>query len=249
MMRRPLGFFLAISLGMLLVLFAPLLRDAASELGLFEVREVSVLGAESLTHADVVAAARIQPGASIWDDLGSTALRVAAHPLVRAAEVRRQLPDRLIVEIQEREPVAFLPTPTLTPVDVEAQPLPMGAAGHRLDLPLVQPRRDAPGEAAELTPAQLRRLTSELSWIAEVDPSIHASVSEISLDSWGDVLLHLDSPRVVVRYRAPLAPVRLDEGLRVLADALERAPERTVVSVDLRFAGQVVVRYADSPPS
>ncbi len=245
-MRRGIGLFVAISLGMLVVLEAPTVTRAVSRAEVFHVGDVSVEGALYLTPEEVLTATAIPMGISVWDDLQPLAARLKSHPLVREARVRRRFPNGLILEVQEREPIALLPNPMLTPVDSEARLLPISPAGLRMDLPLVQPRRDPAAHGAELTPAQLRELTAELARLQALDPPLLASVSEVALDSWGDILLHLSQPRVTLRYRAPLIPARLNDGFRVLTDALEREPDRTLVSVDLRFADQVVVRFSDS---
>ncbi len=245
-MRRRIGLFLTISLGMLIVLETPRLAEAFTRAEIFRVVNVTVEGTDLVTREEVLAAAAIPPGASIWDDLAPATSRLSSHPLIQRARIRRFLTGRLVVQVDERRPVALLPRPALTPVDVEAQVLPISPAERRMDLPILQPRRQAEGPEAELTPAQLRLLTRELDRLARLDPALLASVSEVALDGWGDVLLHLDEPRVTLRYRAPLVPARLNDGLRVLRDALEREPDRVLQSVDLRFSEQVVVRFADS---
>ncbi len=244
-MRRGIGLFVTVSLGMLIVLEVPPVIRALSRAEIFRVVDVSVEGAQHLTQDEVLTAAAIPARMSIWDDMEPLAVRLRSHPLIREVRIRRQLPRRLVLEVWEREPVALLPRPTLMPVDREAHLLPISPVGRRMDLPLLQPRRDD-GEGTELTPVQLRELTSELSRLRELDPAVFALVSEVALDSWGDILVHLGQPRVTLRYRAPLVPARLSDGLLVLTDALEREPDRTLVSVDLRFADQVVVRFFDS---
>lgn len=248
-MNRRVRFFPAVSLGLLLLVAIPEVRSTLAGLEYFRVREVQVLGMANLTRDVVLAQAALRSRASIWDDLSPTEARLGAHPLIRRVEVRRSLPDRLIFEVEERRPVAFVPAPVLTPVDAEARPLPIDAMTRRLDLPLLQVSLGSPGESPEMTPEQLRQITSELARLEEVDPSRYASLSEISVDSVGDVLLHLGEPRVTIRYRAPLVPARLREGIRALQDALQRTPERIPSSVDLRFQGQVVVHFADAAAS
>lgn len=245
-MRRGIGLFVTISLGMLIVLELPPVVHALSQAEIFRVVDVSVEGAQHLTRDEVLTAAAIPARMSIWDEMEPLAVRLRSHPLIREVRIRRRLPRRLVLQVWEREPVALLPRPTLTPVDREAHLLPISPVGRRMDLPLLQPRRDDGAEGTELTPVQLRELTSELSRLGELDPAVLALVSEVALDSWGDILVHLGQPRVTLRYRAPLVPARLSDGLRVLTDALEREPDRTLVSVDLRFADQVVVRFFDS---
>ena len=242
--RHP-RFFAMVSLGLLLVVAVPEVRNVLADLDHFRVREVQVVGTERLTHDVVLARAALRSGASVWDDLTVMEARLGAHPLIRRVEVRRRLPDGLVFELEERTPVAFLPAPVLMPVDAEARLLPIGAIGRSLDLPLIQDNLDSPGGSVGITARQLRLLTSDLFRLREVDPSRYAVLSEISVDSVGDFLLHLGEPRVTIRYRTPLAPTRLREGISALRDALERHPERPPGSVDLRFQGQVVVRYAD----
>lgn len=241
-MRRGTGFFLVITLGMVVALGAPRAKSAFANASFFEVSEVSVEGARYMTEAEVVEAAAIPPGASVWDDLAAIESRLEAHALVQDAEVHRRLPDRLAMEILEREPVGLLPAPVLTPVDREGHALPIDPLGHRMDLPLLQAKSAPDGE--DLAPDQVAVLASELDRLETLDPAVLASVSEVAFDPWGGVLLHLSEPRVTLRYWAPLSPASLNDALVVLADAIDRHPDRPLLSVDLRFADQVVVRYA-----
>ena len=241
-MRRGTGFFLVITLGMAVALGAPKAKSAFANAQIFEVSEVSVEGARYMTEAEVVEVAAIPPGASVWDDLAAVESRLESHPLVEDAVVHRRLPDRLDMEILEREPVGLLPAPVLTPVDREGRVLPIDPLGRRIDLPLLQLKAGADGE--DLEPEQVAVLASELDQLATLDPAVLASVSEVAFDPWGGVLLHLAEPQVTLRYWPPLSPAALNDALVVLADAMERHPERPLLSVDLRFADQVVVRYA-----
>jgi cell division septal protein FtsQ len=241
-MRKGTGFFLVISLGMAVALGAPKAKSAFADASIFEISEVSVEGARYMSKAQVVEAAAIPPGASVWADLSALESRLESHPLVEDAEVHRRLPNRLAMEILEREPVGLLPAPVLTPVDREGRALPIDPLGRRMDLPLLQPTSASGGEA--LKPEQVAVLASELDRLETLDPAVLASVSEVAFDPWGGVLLHLSEPQVTLRYWAPLSPASLNDALVVLADAIERHPDRPLLSVDLRFAEQVVVRYA-----
>jgi cell division protein FtsQ len=241
-MRRGTGFFVVITLGMVVALGAPRVKSAFANARLFEVSEVSVEGVRYMTEAEAVEAAAIPPGASVWDDLAVFESRLEAHPLVADAEVHRRLPDRLAMEIVEREPVGLLPAPVLTPVDREGRVLPIDPLGSRMDLPLLQPRSASSEE--DLAPEQVAVLAGELDRLESLDPAVHASVSEVAFDPWGGVLLHLAEPEVTLRYWPPLSPAGLNDALVVLTDAIDRHPDRALLSVDLRFAEQVVVRYA-----
>jgi cell division septal protein FtsQ len=242
-MRKGVGLFVAITVGMVVVLEAPRVAQAVSRSGIFRVVDVSVEGTTYLTPDEVVAATAIPPDASVWDDTEPMVERLRENPMVEDARIHRKLPGGLVLEVTEREPVGLLPSPTLAPVDRDGHVLPLDPAGRHMDLPLVQPRVDPSDRGDELTPAQIRELTSDLSRLETIDPTVLASISEVALDAWGGAILYLGEPRVALRYWPPLLPGTLNDALLVLGDALERQPDRTPVSVDLRFADQVVVRY------
>jgi hypothetical protein len=238
--------------------------EALASSALFQVSEIRFEGARYLDGNDALPIATLPEGFSVWSDLESVAGRVRAHPLVAEARVRRRLPSTLVVEVREREPVGLLPTPTLVPVDAEGRRLPIDPALHRLDLPLLRPRAEpvppgspsqgpgavppagAPAGEEGLTPAQLRILAGEVARLTHLEPVLWTTVSEASLDPWGDVVIRIAEPRTAFHFRPPLTAGRLHEGLRVLADALDREPGRTPAAIDLRFADQVVVRYSPS---
>jgi cell division septal protein FtsQ len=231
---------------MVLTLGAPKVMETVGDLKLFTVVEVEVRGNRYLTSEEVEELAAISSESGIWDEKGPIVSRIQEHPTVLDAQVKRRVPGKLILEIREREPVALFPDPVLVPVDVEGKVLPIDPVKHRLDLPLIHPvRAGARSEEASLTPAQIRFLASELARVGELDPDVLASVSELSLDVWGDLGLYLAEPRVVLLYRPPLTARALRDGLTVLADAMRRNPDGRITEVDLRFADQVVVRSTD----
>ena len=242
-MRKGMRLLLVVTFAMALAVFAPSFRGFLSRIKAFEVSEVAVEGNRYLNAAEVRDAVAIPDGANLWDDLNAAETRLRAHPGIAGVRITRRIPGRLVVHVTEREPVALFPNPTLVPLDAEGMLLPIDPATHRLDLPLVHPRRDPAGHGPLLTATQLRALVSELSAIEGLDPEVAATLSDVAFDLWGDVMVRLESGVTLV-YRIPLTARRLQEGLVVLADVRERQPERTPVAVDLRFADQVVVRLS-----
>lgn len=248
-MRRGVMVFALVGAAAGVVIAGPWVSEAVAGAELFRVKHVELEGVRYLDRAELLALAAVPSDLSIWADLDPVAERVRAHPLVHEGRVRRRPPATLVLEITERQPVALVPVPVLAPVDREGTILPIDPALHRLDLPLLHPRPEGsrPGvgdEGSTLTPAQLRTLSEEVVRVGALEPRMAASLSDVAIDAWGDVILHLDAPAVAIHYRPPLAPHRLREGLKVLSDALVRAPDRAPRAVDLRFADQVVVRYS-----
>ena len=209
-----------------------------AELDWFRVRAVRVVGVRNLSAEEVERAAAVPPDANLWDDPAAVAARVRAHPLVREVAVARRLPATLVLRVEEREPVALLPTPTLEPVDREGRRLPLDPARLGLDLPVIRPAR---ATAAAAAPPALAPAAREIARLAEADPSFWANVSVVTAEGARDLALDLIEPAVRLRVRIPLTPPRLREALAVLDDATGRQGEPPA-TVDLRFADQVVVR-------
>ena len=240
-MKRWVTFVLVLALAVALGGAVSRIPDALVEVEAFRVTEVRLRGARFLTDEEVVRTLDLSSEASVWDDTRALEARLEGHPLVADATIYRRFPSALLVRVVEREPVALFPNPTLEPVDETGRILPIDPALHKLDLPLMTSAgSDGPGS---LTPAGLRLLAGEISRMAKGDPEFHSSISDVSLDSRGNMTVRvLDSP-VTLQIRPGLTSGRIQEGLRVLRDAQARFEGGEVVNLDLRFEEQVVVRF------
>lgn len=75
----------------------------------FEIKEISVRGVKELTEKDILAMAKIQPRSNILAvSTDVVAGRIAANPWVKHVYVGRELPDRLVLDVRERTPIALL---------------------------------------------------------------------------------------------------------------------------------------------
>ena len=96
----------------------------------------------------------------------------------------------------------------------------------------------AVGDAADF----LMLLAGEIARIGSGDPEFLARVSEITLGGRGDLQARLWDPPFTVHFRPGLPGQRLQDGLRVLADAVARFEGNEVVDLDLRYDDLFVVR-------
>lgn len=214
---------------------------ALSAMETFDVQEVDVRGTRYLAEETVVALLEIEPGTSVWSDQAPWLEALLAHPLVESAEVRRRLPDGLVVTITERRPVALAPTPTLEPVDAEGRRLPIDPSAFRLDLPVIVTAR-VPPEGAKLVPEEVRSLAAEVARLMSADTAFLQLVSSVSWSEDGALVARWSRPPLAFLMPPGTTPSRVREGLDALAHALSVAPGRPPRAVDLRFADQVVVR-------
>ena len=192
--------------------------------GFFDVRRVEFGG---LRHGDARAlteALDLQPGASVFDDLGPLAARLEAVPGVAEARVARRLPGTIRVTLRELEPVALAPARgRLGLMDSLGRALPFDPARSAPDLPVV-PRADS------VVGRGLARLR-------ELDPGLFAQISTAARS--GD---HLVVDVAGRRWRLPVdLSAEVLRSVTAVAEELARQG-RSFGELDGRFARQVVVR-------
>jgi cell division protein FtsQ len=199
----------------------PLLRG----LEFFRVRRVEITGLQYLEPSKVIAALRLSPKASVFDDPAPLARRVLALPGVTSAEVGRHVPGTLLIEVNEAVPVALAPRgDALTMVDAGGRVLPFDPIASAPDLPLAV----ADGVVAKVL--DLVR-DSDLDLFGRIDAAWRVGP---------DVVLEVDGRRLWFGARVSAEDIR---AVMAVAQALARQG-RTYQELDGRFAGQVIVRGA-----
>jgi len=223
------------------VAWGPKAARAVSSLETFQISDVEVLGVQYVEENAVVEQMQLGQFASVWGDRDEWAERLVMHPLIQTAEVRRRLPNRLQVTIVERRPVALAPTPMLEPVDADGFRLPIDPTIHRLDLPVIA-SHSFPPEDAYVFPQEVRALAAELERLTLADEDFVNNVSTIERMQDGALRVRLLEPGVDI-FLPPGTPVgRLNEAQAALRHAMSQNLGRVPEVIDLRYAGQVVVR-------
>lgn len=201
------------------------------------VASVEVRGTSRVPAEQVLAAAAIEPGTNILRlDTRGVAGRVEALAAVRRADVVRELPNRVVISVEERRPFTLVHAGRLHWLDEEGRLL--GLAPHAVapQVPVVSglsegelaSLRAAPGPKAQAAIALIRALLRSGSGLA-------AEISEIDMSRPdGPVLYTLDG--VEVR----LGSEDWEERLARLEGVLAQVATQDVRTVDLRFRDQVV---------
>ncbi|MBI4539665.1 MAG: FtsQ-type POTRA domain-containing protein [Gemmatimonadetes bacterium] len=228
-------------------LLASEVRPRLARLDLFRVQQIRVEGARYVHPATVLAQAGVPMRPNLWADPEPWVEALRAHPMIRDARVRRRLPSTLVLEIEERRPVALLATPVLRAVDADGMILPVDPGERALDLPVIRPTAGRRPAVGRRTSAEVRTLVTELERLKEMAPAFLSTVSDLALGPGKDVSVRLTDPPVELRYRPPLDPRWLRDALLVLRDAGNRRADSVPAIIDLRFADQVVVRYGPLP--
>jgi cell division septal protein FtsQ len=196
----------------------------------FRVRQVEIVGIRYLDADQVLAALRLSPTASVFDETGPLAERLRELDGVADASVVRRPPGSLKVIVREIEPVALVMSErgALAPVDAEGRQLPFDLSG--LDLPIV---RSNAGDSS---------VVGLLARVQAVDPALFQTidVARRTESTRGDVLLELGGGAHRVLLNRDAGPEVIEAVVLVARDLAAKA--RPYAELDARFAGQVVVR-------
>jgi hypothetical protein len=193
-------------------------------LAFFRVRQVEIAGLQYLDPAKVIAALKLSPKASVFDDPTPLRRRVYAMPGVDAVDVGRRLPGTLRVELREAVPVALASRgAALALLDARGRVLPFDPLRSAPDLPLA-----ANGDA---------RVTGVLARVRDSDPDLFARIGA----AWRvgpDVVLEVGGRRLWFGAQVSAEDIR---AVTAVEQVLARQG-RQFAELDGRFAGQVVVR-------
>lgn len=201
------------------------------------VARVDVRGVSRLPAEQVLAAAAIAPGTSILRlDTQAVAGRVAALPEVRRADVVRELPDRVVISVEERRPFTLVHGGRLHWLDEEGRLLGLAPNGVTPEVPIVSGLTET--ELASLRGAPAPKAQAAIALIKSLLRSgsgLTAEISEIDMSRTdGPILYTVDG--VEVR----LGTEDWEERLARLEGVLAQAVTQDVRTVDLRFRDQVV---------
>jgi cell division septal protein FtsQ len=207
----------------------------------FAVARVEVRGASRMSPEQVMAAAAIPRGANIFSlDTADVIDRVEALPEVRRADVVRELPNRVVISVEERRPFTLVHGGRLHWMDEEGRLLGASPSAVSSPLPVISgltadelaSMRTSPGPKARTAIAVIRALLRGGGALA-------AEISEIDMSRReGPVLYTIDG--VEVR----LGSEDWEERLARLEGVLAQVATQDVRAVDLRFRDQVVFQKA-----
>jgi len=214
-----------------------------SDLAVVQVRPE---GNRLMTDEQVVALAAIPKQARLFDiDLQAVRRRLLTSPFIERVTVRRNVPDAVTLEIEERVPVAALSTDRMLFVDADGTVLPSVRIAEAGDLPLIT------GEvpAAECVPGKriaspgVRDALVALDMARTISDECYRRISDVAVGTGEHLILHTAEFGVpVILRRDDLASqmATFDAFWRTIVDPRGAAD---LQYVDLRFEDNVVVRW------
>jgi cell division protein FtsQ len=210
---------------------------------IFSVRVVDMNACEHVSGDEITGTLKGVAGGNIWslskEEIGR---RLLSHPYVREVVVRKSFPDKLILHIEEREPVAMINLDALYYVDDRGDIFKRLTAYDAKDKPILTGfSRD---DLSAKDPVTIRNLkkTIELLRYAEAG-SLSRNISEIHFDAQ-------DGYTLVTRdfgLQLKIGLMDFGEAMRRVEEAMPKLASlgKTKGVVDLKTAGRMFVRSGD----
>ena len=208
------------------------LAALAEEMG-FKVDEILVIGRNETKQKELLSAVRLARGAPILAfDLEAAQKRVEALPWVRKASVERMLPDTVLLNVEEREPlVLWQHKGAFALIDTDGEVILRKGLERFSDL-LVVVGADAPKHAAKL----LQALATEPELMDLVKAAVRVGGRRWNLRLKGDIDVRLPETD------AAAAWTRLAE-----YEKTHQVLARDVRILDLRMPDRLIVRRPPRP--
>lgn len=227
--------------GGLIVLIAVANRWMAKE----ELREIRIEGRIVLDTAEILEIAAIPDSVPVSKiDLVSIESNIEAHPFVSDASVYRGERGALVLDITERTPVAV--------VFIEGEPIYLDNQGvalpHRFssaafDIPVLSGIGENAGEKS-VDSAYASQMLGTIRTLKEHNELLYREISEIHRDENGEyIFLHAERGIPIKAGYPEEIPGRLAKLDAFLTTVLAVRPVKDIRYIDLRWDGQVVVRW------
>jgi len=207
---------------------------------LFTVRTVDMNRCANVSMEEVWVILRGRGAGNLWSvPAREVARRLSSHPWVRTVSVRKSFPDRLVVRIEERTPIAMVNLDVLHYLDEEGRPFKRLTAYDRKNLAIVT--GFSRQELLRKDPVTLRDLRKTLDLLRGVEAGpLRQNVSEIHFDAQ-------DGYTVVTRdagLQLKVGMVEVKEAIRRIEAAMPRITgmARSSGIADLKTEGRVYMR-------
>jgi cell division protein FtsQ len=207
---------------------------------LFTVRTVDMNRCSNVSLEEVWAIVRGDGSGILWSvPAKEVARRLSGHPWVRSVSVRKSFPDRLVVRIEERTPVAMVNLDVLYYLDEEGRPFKRLTAYDPKNLAIVT--GFSRGDLLRKDPVTMRDLRKTLDLLRGVETgALRRNVSEIHFDAQ-------DGYTVVTRdagLQLKVGTMDVKEAVRRIETAMPRISgmSRSSGIADLKTEGRVFMR-------
>ena len=211
----------------------------------FQIREISVRGLKELTEKDILASANIKPMQNILAvNTEAVVRRISANQWVEHVDVGREFPGRLVLEVQERTPLALVKqSDDFYLMDVKGFVFKRLMKNDAVDLPIITGVRK---EDKTTSPLILSTLTFLQTVSRSEEYTYLGTISEINVDDVFGVALIFDKG-LYLKLGKDGFENKLKKLKIVLADLDNRGMKTGYVCVDLSDDSKVTIKRKNIP--
>ena len=209
---------------------------------LFRVEQVEVQGNGRLSKGQVVALSDIETGINTFNlDIGLIGRKIEENPWVESARVQRIFPRQVMINIEERQPVAIVNLGYLYYLDKQGEIFKVLDATDNLDYPIVTGFNYAKAQAHNAEYAQqLKQVVKLLTDLGQRKLFSLEQVSEIHFEASGGLSLFTLTGGVKVKLGRADYRRKLDRLERIYA---QLQPKLQMLDyIDLNVDEKVIVR-------
>jgi cell division protein FtsQ len=211
----------------------------------FQIKEISVRGLRELTEKDVLASAGIKPAQNLLAiNTDAVIRRISANQWVENVYVGRELPDKLVLEVKERTPLALVKQDSdLCLMDAEGFVFKKLGKSDEVDLPVIT-GVDEKGEIKSpllLSTLNLLKTVSKSGQYAYL-----GTISEVHVDNVYGLSL-ISNTGLYLKLGMTDFEKKLKQLKLVLADLENRGMKNGYLCIDLSDESKVTVQRKNIP--
>ena len=213
------------------------------------VQKLTVHGTRYVLREDIIAAASIPAKERLFDvDLFAVQRRVMGDTFLKSVSVRREVPDGIVITVEERVPIAAVMLRGVIYLDAEGFVLPPPRSREVIDVPVLT----GSVESSDLQPGtyitrpSLVEALSVVRLARTIDERLYRLISEVQMSGKRGLVFYTAEagvPVIIGRENIGVRLVNFDGFWRQFVDP-RGAGE--LQYVDLRFEDQVVVKWKNT---
>jgi cell division protein FtsQ len=212
-----------------------------------KVATVRCEGNRIVPDADLLRLAAVPRGVRLFSvDLAAVQRRVRQNPYLRSAVARREIPGEIVLEVEERIPIAAIPAMPLVYVDGEGMILPAIASDVSFDLPLLTGLAGVPAPGTRLTDPAAAEALLVLTMARSIGDETYRRVSEVHAERGKEIVVYTADAAVPVVFGRGETAEKLAKFEAFWTAIVPQRDVQQLQYVDLRFRNQVVARWAQN---
>ncbi len=204
-------------------------------------------GNRIVPDADLLRLAAVQRGTRLFGiDLAAVQRRVQQNPYLRSAVARREIPGEIVLEVEERIPIAAIPTTPPVYVDEEGMVLPAIASDGSFDLPLLTGLGGTPVPGTRLPENTAGEALRVLAMARRIGDETYRRVSEVHVERGKEIVVYTADAAVPVVFGRGETAEKMAKFEAFWNAVVPQRDVQQLLYVDLRFRNQVVARWAQN---